>query len=160
MPGNVLGIRESKIKRWGLYPKGASSLIGNTLRSQIPRLDQDWLPVFSKKITWAHIPYLPRRAEPSGIYQALSLILSETCLGDFPGGPVVKDLPSNAENVSLIPGQGTKIPTCHRATKPMRYKEELVCRTKGKKNRRNMLVNDAFLWVSPWGWYMKTRKSI
>ena len=31
---------------------------------------------------------------------------------DFPGGPVVKNLPSNAGNVDLIPGQGSKIPTC------------------------------------------------
>ena len=29
---------------------------------------------------------------------------------DFPGGPVVKNLPSNAGDTSLIPGQGTKIP--------------------------------------------------
>ena len=29
---------------------------------------------------------------------------------DFPGGPVVKNLPSNAGDVGLIPGQGTKIP--------------------------------------------------
>ena len=29
---------------------------------------------------------------------------------NFPGGPVVKNLPSNAGDVSLIPGQGTKIP--------------------------------------------------
>ena len=31
-------------------------------------------------------------------------------LGDFPGGPVVKNPPSNAGDVGLIPGQGTKIP--------------------------------------------------
>ena len=30
--------------------------------------------------------------------------------GDFPGGPVVKTLPSNAEGVGSIPGQGIKIP--------------------------------------------------
>ena len=30
-------------------------------------------------------------------------------LGDFPGGPVVKDPPCNAGNASSIPGQGTKI---------------------------------------------------
>ena len=30
--------------------------------------------------------------------------------GDFPGGPVVKNPPSNAGDVGLIPGQGTKIP--------------------------------------------------
>ena len=29
---------------------------------------------------------------------------------DFPGGPVVKNLPYNAGDVGLIPGQGTKIP--------------------------------------------------
>ena len=28
----------------------------------------------------------------------------------FPGGPVVKNLPSSAEDVGSIPGQGTKIP--------------------------------------------------
>ena len=30
-------------------------------------------------------------------------------IGDFPGGPVVKNLPSNAKDVGSIPGQGTKI---------------------------------------------------
>ena len=29
---------------------------------------------------------------------------------DFPGGPGAKNLPSNAGDVGLIPGQGTKIP--------------------------------------------------
>ena len=29
---------------------------------------------------------------------------------DFPGGPVVKNLPSNEGDTSSIPGQGTKIP--------------------------------------------------
>ena len=29
---------------------------------------------------------------------------------DFPGGPVVENLPSNAGDVGSIPGQGTKIP--------------------------------------------------
>ena len=29
---------------------------------------------------------------------------------DFPGGPVVKNLPSNAGDTGLIPGQGTKVP--------------------------------------------------
>ena len=33
-----------------------------------------------------------------------------TILGDFPGGPVVKNPPSNAGDVGLIPGRGTKIP--------------------------------------------------
>ena len=30
--------------------------------------------------------------------------------GDFPGGPVVKTLPSNAGGVGLIPGQRNKLP--------------------------------------------------
>ena len=29
---------------------------------------------------------------------------------DFPGGPVVENLPSNAGKMGLIPGLGTKIP--------------------------------------------------
>ena len=29
---------------------------------------------------------------------------------DFPGGPVVKNLPSNAEDEGSIPGRGIKIP--------------------------------------------------
>ena len=29
---------------------------------------------------------------------------------DFPGGPVVKNLPCNAGDTGSIPGQGTKIP--------------------------------------------------
>ena len=31
-------------------------------------------------------------------------------LWDFPGGPLVKNLPSNAGDMDSIPGQGTKIP--------------------------------------------------
>ena len=30
--------------------------------------------------------------------------------GDFPGGPVVKNLPASAEDMDLISGPGTKIP--------------------------------------------------
>ena len=31
-------------------------------------------------------------------------------MGDFPGGPKVKTLPSNAMGVALIPGWGARIP--------------------------------------------------
>ena len=34
--------------------------------------------------------------------------LKDLPLWDFLGGPVVKNLPSNAEDMSLIPGQGTR----------------------------------------------------
>ena len=40
---------------------------------------------------------------------------------DFLGVPVVKNLPANAGDMGSIPGPGTKIPTCHGATKPMRH---------------------------------------
>ena len=48
--------------------------------------------------------------------------LREKKAGDFPGGPVLKNLPSSAGDVGLIPVKGTKIPhavgsaretTCH-----------------------------------------------
>ena len=31
-------------------------------------------------------------------------------MGDFPDGPVVRNLPCNAGDLSSIPGQGTRIP--------------------------------------------------
>ena len=34
-----------------------------------------------------------------------------TSTGDFPGGPMVKNLPSNAEDMSSNSGQGTQIHT-------------------------------------------------
>jgi len=49
---------------------------------------------------------------------------SKECIdGDFPGSPVVKNQPSNAGHVGLIPGWGIKIPptkgqlSLHAATK-------------------------------------------
>ena len=38
--------------------------------------------------------------------------------GDFPGGPVVKNPPSNAGDVGSIPGRGTKIPHATRQLSP------------------------------------------
>ena len=38
--------------------------------------------------------------------------LLKMVLGDFSGGPVVKNLPCNEGNTGLIPGWGTK-PVCH-----------------------------------------------
>ena len=42
----------------------------------------------------------------------MNFIVCESCLKneDFPGGPVVKNRPCSAGDVSLIPGPGTKIP--------------------------------------------------
>ena len=38
------------------------------------------------------------------------MIAIQTIYRDFPGGPVVENLPSNAGDAGLIPGQGTKFP--------------------------------------------------
>ena len=38
------------------------------------------------------------------------LYMSRHIIRDIPGSPPVKTLPSNAEGVGLIPGQGVKIP--------------------------------------------------
>ena len=40
----------------------------------------------------------------------INLFLSFKNIGDFPGGPVVRNPPYNAGDVGSIPGQGTKIP--------------------------------------------------
>ena len=40
----------------------------------------------------------------------VKLLSQKPQLGDFPSGPVVKNLPSKAEDMGSIPGQGTEIP--------------------------------------------------
>ena len=46
---------------------------------------------------------------------------------DFPGGPVVKNLPYNAGDVGLIPGQVTKIPNAAGQQSPCATNTELTC---------------------------------
>ena len=41
---------------------------------------------------------------------AVGKMMPKDLPGDFPGGPVIKNLPSNAGDMGLIPGQRTKIP--------------------------------------------------
>ena len=55
------------------------------------------------------IQYIPKKLQRQVIHFYLSSSI-KNAMGDFPGGPVVKNLPSNAGNVSSIPDQGTKIP--------------------------------------------------
>ena len=45
---------------------------------------------------------------------------------DFPGSPVVKNLPFNAKGAGLIPGQGTNIPHTSRV-KNQNIKREQYC---------------------------------
>ena len=47
-------------------------------------------------------------------------------LRNFPGGPVVKNLPSNAGDVGSIPGQGPKIPHTTGQLSPCTTTTELV----------------------------------
>ena len=48
-------------------------------------------------------------------------------MGDFPGGPVVKNPPYNAGDVGSIPGQGTKIPCATGQLSPRTTTTELAC---------------------------------
>ena len=49
---------------------------------------------------------------------------------DFPGGPVVKSLPSNARDAGSIPGWGTKVP--HAAEQLSPRTAARVCAPNGK----------------------------
>ena len=58
-------------------------------------------------------PALQRlRAAELKLYLAVSVLMTirNDCSGDFPGGPVVKNPPSNAGDAGLIPGRGTRFP--------------------------------------------------
>ena len=46
---------------------------------------------------------------------------------DFPGGPVVKNLPSSAGDKGSIPGQGTNIPHAAGQLSPCTTTTELMC---------------------------------
>ena len=51
----------------------------------------------------------------------------ESMAWDFPGGPVVKNLPCNARDVGLIPGWGTKIPYAVEQLSPCTATTECMC---------------------------------
>ena len=50
----------------------------------------------------------------------------EECPWDFPGGPVVKTLPSNAGGVGSIPGQTARIPHASQPKKPKHKTEDIL----------------------------------
>ena len=50
----------------------------------------------------------------------------EVQCGDFPGGPVVKNLPCNAGDAGSIPGRGTKIPQAMEQLSPLTATTEPV----------------------------------
>ena len=47
--------------------------------------------------------------------------------GDFPGGPVVKNPPSSAGDMSSVPGRGTKIPHAAGHLSPCAATTEPAC---------------------------------
>ena len=59
------------------------------------------------------------------------MIAIQTIFRDFPAGPVVENLPSNAGDAGLIPGRGTKISHAGWATKLACY-NLWVCAATGK----------------------------
>ena len=77
----------------------------------VPPLDWMWLDV-SRKVT--DRPCLQRAYRFLRGTGMRTWPLKWQCVGDFPGGPVVKTLNSQRRVSSSIPGQGTKIP--HSAT--------------------------------------------
>ena len=48
-------------------------------------------------------------------------------VGDFPGGPVVKNPPYNAGDAGLIPGRGTKIPHAMGQLSPRTTTTDFTC---------------------------------
>ena len=54
----------------------------------------------------------------------MEILWCKKVLRDFPGGPVVKNSPSNRGDLGLVPDGGTTIPTFFRATKPMQCVEK------------------------------------
>ena len=44
------------------------------------------------------------------MYMVEKILIAKLYNMDIPGGPMVKNLPCNAGDMGLIPGQGTKIP--------------------------------------------------
>ena len=63
-------------------------------------------------------------------------MLSETCLGDFHGGPVVKDPPSNAENIGVVPGQGLRFPHATGRLNSWDIRKSLCATQKEKKKKK------------------------
>ena len=52
----------------------------------------------------------PGNVRKSNINKTTKVGIENDRLGDFPGGPVVQNAPSNTGDIGLIPGWGTNIP--------------------------------------------------
>ena len=85
---------------------------GSWVRSNyLPQfLPESFLLEFLQHKSSSSPPYAPHFQPQSGVICPSTSLLHRTLGGMFPGGPVVKNLPSNTGDMGSIPGQGTKIP--------------------------------------------------
>ena len=61
-------------------------------------------------------------------------------LGDFPSGPVVKNLPSNARDMGLTPSRGTKISrTMGQQSLHAPTREKCMCHNKDPEQPQNKI---------------------
>ena len=67
-------------------------------------------------------------------------------VGDFPGGPVVKNPPCNAGDMGSIPGRGTKIPHARERVSPHSGTTDAVHNSGVSDSRSHGLVSP---WNSP-----------
>ena len=80
----------------------------------------------------------------------VSLVVKTPTAGDFPGGPVVKNPPSRAEDEGLIPGQETRIPpvtgqlNLHPSTRE-KPKNHNKTQHSQKITKKNLFKKDSFL---------------
>ena len=66
---------------------------------------------------------------------------------DFPGGPVVKNLPSNAGDAGLIPGQGTKIPQA--VEQLILYTTRKTQHSQKEKKKKKLIIKKKILMKMP-----------
>ena len=64
---------------------------------------------------------------------------------DFPGGPVVKNLPSSVGDVGSIAGGGTKTPQAAEGLSPSTTLESRCTETKDPAGRRQSQIHKQFL---------------
>ena len=69
-------------------------------------------------------------------------------MGDFPGGPVVKPLPSNAGGMGSIPGQGAKIPYASRPKNQKKIFKNI--KRKKKESCTTMFIAALFTIARTW----------
>ena len=78
--------------------------------------------------------------------------LYKSIVWDFPGGPMVKTSPCNAEGAGSVPGQGTKIPHDWRSKKLKHYKQNKYC---NKFNKDFKKICCSVLYY-PWNFCLRT----